>query len=154
MWSRQGRNRVSYRPLWWVYVTVPAALLFVIGMCIIIVSLSSGPVKLSGGPIWSWTKVGLVLLVVGGFSPIVIEGVLLAMRHPWGAGFRMHAERHLAHPRLFGVAEVWGSLVFIGGIGVYLFVPDPLSVRPYLPLAMLLLALTPLLALLLFDRRR
>ncbi len=154
MWSRQGRNYINYRPMWWVYVTVTAALLFVIGMCIVIVSLSSGPVKLSAGPIWSWTKVGLVFLMIGGLSPIIIEGMLLAMRHPWGTGFRMHAERHLAHPRLFGVAEVWGSLVLIGGMGVYLFVPDLLSVRPYLPQAMLLLALAPLLALFLFDRRR
>lgn len=141
----QDATDVRYRPMWWLYGTGFA--LFVIGMGIVIVSRYSGPAR-------PWDKVGLVVEILSGFAFLIIPGALLVARHPWGDGVRLLAERHYAHPRLYGLVAVWAGLVLSVSMGALMFAPDPVSAPGYVTLAELLVALTPVFAFLLFDRRR
>ncbi|MGZ6361325.1 MAG: hypothetical protein ACXWP0_06525 [Ktedonobacterales bacterium] len=104
----------------------------------------------------SWTKVGFLLEALSGLAFLTLPGVLLALHHPWGAAYRLRVEQRFAHPRLVGLATIWAGLV-LSSIGVIPFVADPFSFTRYswmwLP-ALGAVALAPLLALNLFDRRR
>jgi hypothetical protein len=132
--------------MWWLYGSGIA--LFAIDLFILSVNLSSRTAPSS----W-WPKVGFLLVALAVFAAVTIPGALLAMRHPWGACFRVLAEQRYAHPRFYGLAQVWAGLVVSGSMGANLFAPLFASL-PYWVLAMYLAALAPLLTLYLFDRRR
>src|SRR5260221_1114793 len=99
--------------------------------------------------------VGFLLSALSGFVFVAIPGALVALRHPWGAGFRLVLEERYAHPRLVGLAEVWAGVVLSGGLGAIslLQYPFSLGLGVVLTLAVVLVALAPLLAITRFDRR-
>jgi hypothetical protein len=116
----------------------------------------------------AWATVGLLLMMLSLFVLSAVIGALLALRHPWGACFRVLVERHYAHPRLVGLAVVWAGLVTSSLMGAILYLARPpfpsaldaadgwkwLLAGGVAALALFLIALAPLLALALFDRRR
>jgi hypothetical protein len=106
----------------------------------------------SGG---TWLTVGFLLVAQSGFVLLAIPGALVALRHPWGAVFRLVTEERYAHPRLAGLAEVWGGVVLSGWLGAIslLQFPFSLGLGVVLTLAVGLVALAPLQAIVLFDRR-
>lgn len=147
MSANQERNNVSYRPLWWLAGT--GLSLFVIGLCI----LAENEAFIAATSSW-WSKVGFLLVALSMFIFFTIPGALLAVRLPWGVIWRLRVEQlRFVHPRLYGLALVWAGLVCSGSIGANLFVPLFTSI-PYSVLAMELVALAPVFALMLFDRRR
>ncbi len=145
MSSRQDRSDGSNRPMMWIYGT--GIVLCCTGIFIGLVSVFSFATR-------SWTKVGFLLEALSGLALLTIPGALLALRHPWGAVRHLHVEqRRFAHPRLVGLAEVWAGLV-ISALGAIPFVADIYPLLLYWLLPVGLVALAPLLALYLFDRRR
>jgi hypothetical protein len=100
--------------------------------------------------------VGFLLIALSGFVLLAIPGALAALRHPWGAVFRLMLEERYAHPRLAGLAEVWAGVVVSGWLGAISFLQFPFSLGlgVVLTLAVGLVALAPLLAIMRFDPRR
>jgi hypothetical protein len=150
MSSSQDWSDVNRRPMKWIYGT--ACVLFLSGM------VFSVWMSLSSSATWSSrSKVGLFLLeALFIFTVLTLPGMLLAFRHPWGAFLRLQVEQQrFAHPRLYGMAVVWASLVLISDRArVRLFIPGSFaSILDWLPV-MPLVAIAPFLALYLFDRRR
>ncbi len=109
----------------------------------------------------TWATVGFFLYFLAPSALFGTVGVLLAMRHPWGAFWHLRLGRRFAHPRLVGMAMVWIALAVINMMIVSLFVAvyvhatgDSPKWFAWYPSAVILVASAPLIALLLFDRRR
>jgi len=116
------------------------------GTLIALVSPPSGGTRLT---------VGFLLIALSLFVFMAIPGALVALRHPWGAVYRLALEERYAHPRLAGLAEVWAGVVVSGWLGVISLLQFPFSVGlgVVLTLAVGLVVLAPLLATMRFDRR-
>ena len=156
--STTGRERrpdrgVDIRPLLWVDGAGVALLLT--GILLVAISSAVG--------IWLWATMGLFLIALSVLFFAVIPGALVALRHPWGDIFRQTLEKRYVHSRLAGLAEVWFGLVMMGALGataLALLVPLPFSLGEdgllaiAAVLAVVLVALAPMLAIILFDRRR
>ncbi len=147
--KRRPDRGIDIRPLLWVD-GVGVALLLT-GILLVAISSAVG--------IWLWATVGFFLIALSVLFFAVIPGALVALRHPWGDIFRQTLEKRYAHPRLAGLAEVWFGLVIMGALGataLALLVPLPFSLGEYglLAIAVVLVALAPMLAIILFDRHR
>lgn len=103
---------------------------------------------------WSAEKVGFLIASLGLHPILTITGALVALRHPWGGGFRRVMSGRFAHPRAAGCADIWAGLLLSGCLDILLFAPVELPFAIVVTFAAGLIALAPLLALLLFDRPR
>ncbi len=109
-----------------------------------------------------WFTVGFFLTFLAPSALFATVGILLAIRHPWGAFFHLRLGRRFAHPRLVGLAMVWAALALLGMVGATVFVATAhalvAAASPrwfaWYPFTASVVAIAPLFALLLFDRRR
>lgn len=108
---------------------------------------------------WPW-EVGNLVIMLSMSASIGIPGVLLAMRHPWGA-LSLVPQRKLRHPRLGGLVQAWiGFLclcaMLIAGVNSFISLPffDTRSGALAIFIVTSLSIGAPILALYLFDRRR
>jgi hypothetical protein len=104
----------------------------------------------------SWEMAGLLLMALALFIMLAVPGLLIALGHPWGTGWRLMWTTWSAHPRLAGLTMVWASIVLSGWLtaAILLRLTFTLQQAMLLTLAVCLVALAPPLALRLFDRRR
>lgn len=130
------------------------------GLALIVVGVFIGFVSPPSAAPWSWTTVASLLAALGMFVAVAIPGALVALRLPWGDGLRLALEKGYARPRLLGLAAAWAGLVLIGWAGVTRLLGSPnvvgflQNIFPGFPLVVGLVAAVPLLAIVLFDRRR
>ncbi len=140
-------------------------------ICAIAFMLSmAGPLIGEGNP-WgsAWSTVGFLLMIVPQFALSTVIGTLVALRHPWGANFSvLLMERRFAHPRLAGLALLWMGLVLGPLLGALPFLSYDQFFNVLLAedgwkwflaggaalLAVVVVAVAPLLALNAFDRQR
>lgn len=161
MSSSQSRDNVNYRPMWWIYGT--GLVLLFTGFLIL---SQIDHLSLTASGTWLLFEAGMFLMGLS-FIILTIPAALAAVRHPWGDAYRLAAERHYAHSRLVGLAQVWCGLVLSGIMAALIFVSTPapsflftedwwkgLLALGLALLAAFLVAFAPLLALYLFDRRR
>lgn len=142
----------------------PMRLFCEIDLCLIMVGIIIWMVYPSSSV---WSKVGVLLWILSLSAYFAVPGAFLAMGHPWGDFLRKVLERRFAHPRLAGLAMAWFGLIMSGGGASLFLLQAPLShfffetmiwwqgVLAYflMLLAAGLVALAPILALDLFDRR-
>lgn len=115
----------------------------------------------------AWATAGFLLMMLSASALVIVPGALLALGHPSGALPipRLEVERHYAHPRLVGLALMWGGLVISGLVGAFVYLthapsPSVLSTADWWKwllaggFAVFLVGMAPMLALAQFDRRR
>lgn len=156
-----GGSDSRRRPMTWIYATG-----VVLGWTGFLIGTWVGHLPSSGTSTPPWFTAGTVLVALSMFVFFTVPGAMLVTRHPWAGAERLLAERQYAHPRLLGLTQVWAGLVLSGSTGASLFAPDPFT-SPYVEnwsiwtivwvlaiIAAVLVAFAPLLAFVLFDRRR
>ncbi len=140
-------------------------------ICAIAFMLSmAGPLIGEGNP-WgsTWSTVGFLLMILPAFALSTVIGTLVALRHPWGAYFSvLLMKRRFAHPRLVGLALLWMGLVISALVGALRFLLGDAFFNVLVTedgwkwflaggaalLAVVVVAVAPLLALNAFDRQR
>jgi hypothetical protein len=97
-------------------------------------------------------KFGFLGLLLLGCVVVALPGALVALGHPVAAVMLRTQERRFKHPRLFGLTQVWASLLVSGWLGaMVLLFPYPLVPITYVPV---LVGFGPMFAFVMFDRRR
>lgn len=136
-----------------------------------VILFTAGTIIYFGSPSTSaWATAGVLVMILSESALLAVPGALLAARHPSGAFPipRADVERHYAHPRLVGLALVWGGLVLSGLTGATLFLFHTPFIRlvdaaggwkwllvwGLALLAAAVVGIAPLLALAQFDRRQ
>ncbi len=139
---------IGCRPVFWLF-GLPIALCF-----------SGFLITVASRPYTRPWEVGYELLLLSISAIIGIPGVLLALRHPWGA-LSLVPQLKLRHPRLGGLVQAWIGFLFLCATlvaGVGSFISFPFFATRYgviVTYTVLFLSIgAPILALDLFDRRR
>ncbi len=142
-----GSDRESAREMVELWLFGAGCVLALLGMLIALMSPPSAAM-------WSGFTVGFLILSLAFHLLLTIPGALVALRHPWGGGFRRLLGERFAHPRIAGCTEIWAGLLFSCSVGILAFAPIEQLYGTVVTFGVIMVAIAPFVALALFDRRR